>query len=312
MRTLALIASWYFGLQFLIWAVVAAFRSVAAAVPLFLAAMLLLPPVRNRVHQSTKRTLSRKSRLISVAVLTVMAVVLLGTEISCREHRAAAIALQARMEEYRAQKPAILDSIDAAISRSDFEAAISQIDRYGFAEDATLVALKRVATEKQQEKLSNERRAEILTELPRVPASEYARNKQLYEELLQLCPENPTYRAKYDDYSAKLAAKEERQRLAGERAAREEWERAARKERIESQFSAWDGAHRNLTMVIKASMNDPDSYKHDETTYWDMGDYLVVRTAFRGKNVFGGVVRNWVKAKVDLDGNVIAILEQGP
>lgn len=85
-----------------------------------------------------------------------------------------------------------------------------------------------------------------------------------------------------------------------------------RKEKIEILFSAWDGSHRGLTDVIKKSMNDPSSYKHDETVYWDKGDYLLVKMSFRGKNAFGGVVMNWVKAKVDLNGNVIEIIEQGP
>ena len=85
-----------------------------------------------------------------------------------------------------------------------------------------------------------------------------------------------------------------------------------REEQLESQFSAWDGSHRGLTKAIKASMNDPDSYKHVETVYWDREDHLVVKTTFRGKNAFGGVVANWVKAKVDLNGSVLAIVEQGP
>jgi len=85
-----------------------------------------------------------------------------------------------------------------------------------------------------------------------------------------------------------------------------------RKERIEKGFSGWDGSHRALTKLIKQSMNDPDSYDHVETVYWDKKDHLIVRTTFRGKNAFGGVVKNWVKAKCDLDGNVIGVLEQGP
>ena len=85
-----------------------------------------------------------------------------------------------------------------------------------------------------------------------------------------------------------------------------------REEKIEEHFSAWDGSHRALTKLIKKSMNDPDSYDHVETVYWDKGDHLIVRTTFRGKNAFGGVVKNWVKAKVDLNGNVIEIIEQGP
>jgi len=85
-----------------------------------------------------------------------------------------------------------------------------------------------------------------------------------------------------------------------------------RKERIEKHFSPWDGSHRGLTALIKESMNDPDSYDHVETGYWDKGDHLIVKTTFRGKNAFGGVVKNWVMAKVDLNGNVIEVISQGP
>jgi hypothetical protein len=85
-----------------------------------------------------------------------------------------------------------------------------------------------------------------------------------------------------------------------------------RKERIERCFSAWDGSHRGLERLIKKEMNDPDSYKHVETVYGDKGDYLIVKTTFRGKNKFGGVVKDWVEAKADLDGNIIEIISQGP
>lgn len=85
-----------------------------------------------------------------------------------------------------------------------------------------------------------------------------------------------------------------------------------RKEMIERGFSAWDGSHRGLETIIKKSMNDPDSYKHEETVYSDKGDHLIVKTTFRGKNAFGGVVKNLVVAKADLDGNIIEVISQGP
>lgn len=80
---------------------------------------------------------------------------------------------------------------------------------------------------------------------------------------------------------------------------------------IEKQFSSWDGSHRNLEKLIKQNMNDPDSYEHVETKYWDMDDHLVVMTTFRGKNAFGGVVKNFIKAKVDMNGNIIEVIDQG-
>jgi len=75
-------------------------------------------------------------------------------------------------------------------------------------------------------------------------------------------------------------------------------------------FSAWDGSHIKLTEVIKESMNNPDSYEHVETVYFDQGDHLIVNQTFRGKNAFGGTVKNTVKAKVSIDGEVLEIIEQ--
>jgi len=80
---------------------------------------------------------------------------------------------------------------------------------------------------------------------------------------------------------------------------------------VDSQFSLWDGSHIELTKLIKKGLNDPDSYEHVETVYWDMNDHVIVRTTYSGKNAFGGRVKNWVKAKVDDNGNIVEIIEKG-
>jgi hypothetical protein len=100
--------------------------------------------------------------------------------------------------------------------------------------------------------------------------------------------------------------------LTGSDAERQWTPEALRLRRIEKGRSPWDGSHHALTEAIKMSMNDPDSYKHVTTDFWDMKTHVVVRTTFRGRNAFGGVVTNWVKAKCELDGKLIEILESGP
>lgn len=84
---------------------------------------------------------------------------------------------------------------------------------------------------------------------------------------------------------------------------------------FEKQFGAWDGSHYQLVALIKNNMNNPDSYQHDRTTYrlvvTDEERYAVITTSFRGQNAFGGVIKNTVVAKTDIDtGNIIEILEQ--
>ena len=83
-----------------------------------------------------------------------------------------------------------------------------------------------------------------------------------------------------------------------------------RQAQIDKQFSAWDGSHHELTKRIKVSMHDPASYQHVKTTYVDSEQYLIVTTTFRGKNAFGGMVKNTVKAKVTVSGIVIEILKE--
>lgn len=77
------------------------------------------------------------------------------------------------------------------------------------------------------------------------------------------------------------------------------------KKMIEEQFSSWDGSHINLTKAIKKDMNDPNSYEHVSTKYFDLGDHLKVVTEFRGTNSFGAKVKNTVIAQVGLDGHII-------
>jgi len=82
----------------------------------------------------------------------------------------------------------------------------------------------------------------------------------------------------------------------------------AREERIEAGFDPWDGNHRELERIVKAALNDPDSYDHEETTYRDQGDQLWIRMRFRSRNMMGGMVRHQVMALADLDGNILEVL----
>jgi hypothetical protein len=76
-------------------------------------------------------------------------------------------------------------------------------------------------------------------------------------------------------------------------------------------FSPLDGAHRGLEKYIKNQMNDPDSYKHVETTHGEKDGNILVVTKFRGKNKFGGVVTSWMMAKTDKTCHILEIVGTG-
>lgn len=84
----------------------------------------------------------------------------------------------------------------------------------------------------------------------------------------------------------------------------------AHKAKVTAQFSSWDGSHINLEKLIKSRMHDPASYRHVETNYLDRGGHILVTTKFRGKNAFGALILNNARARVDINGNIIELLDQ--
>jgi hypothetical protein len=111
--------------------------------------------------------------------------------------------------------------------------------------------------------------------------------------------------------------REERDRqLEAERARREsELEKKAtaekaERDRIEAAFDPWDGNHIQLERRIKAAMTDPGSYEHVTTRYWVMGDTVVIKTWYRGRNMMGGMVPGYVMARADRNGNLLEIVEE--
>lgn len=73
-------------------------------------------------------------------------------------------------------------------------------------------------------------------------------------------------------------------------------------------FSAWNGYNRELVRLVKIRMNDRKSFEHVNTSYTLLDDYAIVVMEFRGKNKFGALVLNSVKAKVNYDCEVLEIV----
>lgn len=116
------------------------------------------------------------------------------------------------------------------------------------------------------------------------------------------------------DQSAAAAA-QERAKAAEQRAQEEAAKRAAmtpgqiRREKLNEQFSGWDGSHRAAEQAIQALMHNPKSYEHVSTTYVDhgAGRGITVRTRFRGTNAFNAVITNRATVEVNAAGQVTSV-----
>lgn len=124
-----------------------------------------------------------------------------------------------------------------------------------------------------------------------------------------LNPANNKY-SNIDDINLSIFQKDYDKRSNGERSVKIALKLDPKKEErqnlIYKQFSNLDGSHRNLKRYVKNNMNDPKSFEHIETKYADKGTYLYVYMKFRGSNAFGATVLNTIRAKVDLQGNILS------
>ncbi|MFW7523692.1 hypothetical protein ACODM8_06040 [Vibrio ostreicida] len=310
MKYISLVIVWVCGGFFLLIGLMSMIKSPLVGLPLIVISGLLLPPIRKLTYSKTNIELSPKLRGISIFVLFVAFLVLVGQqtkreeqqlveqEIKAEAERVAQIE-KANIDYYNENRKQIIESAQSAFDMKNYKLVVDENSKYLVAGDAQLQDILEEAELKVKEQQVIEKTASILAKLKQIPVSEFEKNKESYQELVALHPDNEQYQEKVSFYEEKIKIAEQEKLVAQKR-----------KEQIEQQFSAWDGSHRNLERMIKKAMNDPDSYEHDETVYWDKGSYLIVKTVYRGKNAFGGIVRNFVKVKVSLDGQILQVLDQ--
>jgi len=310
MKTVYLLLNWVFGIFLLLLGLISIISSFLAGLSLLAIAALLLPPVRSFVHSKTKKELPVQVRAIAIVVLLITFTVFSGNSqdeaemerISRRAKAKAEMTARLRQENkdyFESNREKIISSVKNAFMDEDYQKVVDQSKKYLFLGDKELLKWNEQAKKELADLKFEKETKRIIAEINEVPSNDYQRLKQLYEDLSKMYPDNEDYKKKINYCALRLKKEKERQAVAD-----------AREESIDDQFSKYDGSHRNLTRFIKENMNDPDSYDHVKTVYWDRDDYLIVETTFRGKNAFGAVVKNSVKAKVSLEGEILQIISQ--
>lgn len=243
-------------------------KSIFATVCLVGAAVLLIPPVRERVFAKTNISMTDNARTVIVVILLLFAY-------GAKNNKKQEVLAKQELE-----KSAENAAIEAKLESERIQAALKSFN----ASPESVLAPLRSAVHRKEWTLAIVLSKDYLT----------TNNK----ELIELHKQASTKQAAIDAASRAKKVEEDREAAVA----------LERKKSIESQFSAWDGSHRTVEAYIKARMNNPDSYEHISTSYRDMGSYLLVSTAFRGTNAFGGVVPNHVQAKINIKtGEIIEI-----
>lgn len=152
---------------------------------------------------------------------------------------------------------------------------------FSLVDDPALVSFKNKLREKT-----------LLEKVAKIPASNFQANRNIYRQLVKLNPNNESYQKKLDHYQGKLDAIAAKQRAQEAKATKERQQRLA-KFGEPPVISSWDGSYLEVTKYLKRVANDPDSIDIDGCTkvYHTESGWLV-GCDYRGKNAFGGIVRN--------------------
>ena len=272
--------------------------------------LLFLPPARTYVYSKIGRTLPSNSRTLAAVVGVVVALIVVGIEGQgdaakiAQEAEQKRLALeeearQAKANDFLANREYFITEGKRHLAAGELSKAVATLSPYRHVKDAELQSLLSGADAKLKERREATQEQSLQARLKDLPASSVVARRDVLGELVKLRPTNGDYKKDHQKYVA--LAEEEAKRASAA---------AAQRKRIEKQFSAWDGSHPGLERLVKRSMNDPDSYEHDETRFVDKGDHIIVFMKFRGRNGFGGMVRNEVVASVDFNGNVLEVISQ--
>jgi len=298
-KLIYLVLNWVFGILFLLVGLVSIIETFLVAICFLVISALLIPPIKNFIQLKINKEILTKTKIISIFILLIISGVFISQYQDKKELKILEKQKQEKIDYFNSNRQEIISLIKEMFVTKSYKAVVSESNKYLVLGDQEIKQINSKAKNKLKDIQKIEKTKNFLAELKSVPAKEYEKNKNLYQQLSDMHPNDEKYKSKLKFYTAKINEEKEKGKVVAER-----------KKKIELQFNPWDGSHRNLERVIKKAMNDPDSYEHVETMYGDRGDHLIVKTTYRGKNVFGGVVKNFVKAKVSLSGEILQILDE--
>jgi hypothetical protein len=239
MKLVYLILNWVFGVLFLLMGLLSIIESPLGRVCLIAMAALLLPPVRKFIYSKTKKELPTKARAISIFILFIAFGVFIGQSQDRKAQELAAKQAQEQAEKteqlrqeiidyFNTNRQEIISSIQESLANKDYKAVISQSNKYLVSGDKDIKQINAEATkeleaiviaekEAREKAEKEEKTIEILAKLKSIKDTEYKENKEHYEQLSLLHPNNEEYKEKSKFYKGKYEQKVKEDREKAEK-----------------------------------------------------------------------------------------------
>lgn len=211
MNYVYLASNWIFGLLCLLLGFLALSDSIKAGFILLGMSFLLLPPIRNFVYSRTNFEIPFNYRAILIFVLFFSFSYFIGVSQENKKQLLADKQAEEQKEKlakikneninfFRNNREKIISDVKTGISNKQYQLAITQATKYLEAQDEELNKLHSEAKLQYGEVQKNEQTKKILYEISVTSADDLEKNKNLYEQLASLQPNDESYRKKLSTY----------------------------------------------------------------------------------------------------------------
>lgn len=207
---------------------------------------------------------------------------------SSGEEKATAVVPKKSAEE---NKAALIARFDDHVTQGNIVNAYHLATRSPLAQDPDVSArIEKIAEQakseiaKQAAEQRQKKESDLLAQAKILPASEIEKNREVYEKLVKLVPENKKYQDKFSHYDELVKKKD-----------KEYEDRLALYGRVPIR-SSWDSSYYEVESYLKKVANDPRSIKIEGCTMvYSTDSGWLVGCEYRGSNAFGALVKqsNW-------------------
>jgi hypothetical protein len=202
---------WTFGITLGFFGLLSTLVSWTAIIWFGAAVLLLIPPIRLHAHKLTGMSLTPGARFGVVLVLVFCGLIFPSISASNKEEAIKIVESEKRAreaqdqlaEKFLVERSALIERLSSAEDLSSLKVALESARPYSSVSDSEFKQTEGLARTKFIALNNSKRTEEILSELKKVPASDFIKNETLYAELATMHPENTTYAARRAEYKAK-------------------------------------------------------------------------------------------------------------
>ncbi|MEN9461368.1 MAG: hypothetical protein RIS84_1388 [Pseudomonadota bacterium] len=225
MKYVYLIFNYILGIFFLLSGIILLLNNIIPAILLLTIAFLLLPPVRAFLYFKLNRTLSPTVRTLSVLLLLVIFSGVSSQYEDIKKQELAAQEEKARIEKiaserqklaayFDANSAQILADAKASLIANDYQNTILLTTKYIGLGNDQLVTIHNEAKAKLEQAQKAEQAEKLLAEVKMLPESDALKKKNIYQQLVNLFPNNANYQSSFKIYERKVLEIAEAQKIA--------------------------------------------------------------------------------------------------